>query len=541
LGEKGAMETTAYRRLRAGLTIAAIVTTGAISALFAGCVTVGPDFKQPDAKLENQWLESLPQTAQASPSNAAEWWSAFDDPVLTEFERLAYERNLSLQIAGLHIFEARAQLAISTRDLFVQQGSLSAGAARLDNSGIGPFPPEHLWTEHFRASASWELDFWGKYRRQIESDRAKLSVSEAAYDNALVSLFGDVANAYIDLRAQERRLDVAKQNLQSVQQTHAITRTQYRTGAASMLDVEQSATLVAETEAQIPPLEKARAQDRDTLAVLLADTPDSIEALLAGASAIPAAPAHINVGIPRDLLRRRPDVRQAALNAAAQSALIGVQKAKLYPSLSLTGIFGMSSGEQHSLGPLDWGSKTFTLFSAGVTLPIFDRAQLQNAVRMQDAAFQEAIFDYQNTVFEAQREVEDAIASLRTSRTALEATERAADSSQRALKLATVQYKAGSTGFDSVLSASRSMLHDRDALAQNQGLVSLAAVSLYRSLGGGWQVAAGRPVVSEPVVSQMKERTNWGTLIDLPVPTVISSPDPSPVARQAGEPLEPKK
>ncbi|MGE8491232.1 MAG: efflux transporter outer membrane subunit, partial [Paraburkholderia nemoris] len=327
-----------------------------MSVALTGCVTVGPDFKQPDVTLENQWLESLAGEAQTAPGAQAAWWSAFNDPVLSALEQRAYERNLSLQVAGLHIFKARAQLATSAENLLPQSGSVSVGADHINTSGVGPIPPTHLWAEHLRVNVGWEIDFWGKYRRQIESDRAQLRVSEAAYDNALVSLFADVANAYIDLRALEQRVTVAQQNLKAVQQSLTLTQARYKRGASSQLDVEQAATLVAETEAQIPPLIKARAQDRDTLAVLLADPPDAVDAQLKGSSAIPVPPTQIDVGIPADLLRRRPDVRQAALNAAAQSALIGAAKAKLYPSLSLTGLFGLSSGEQHGIGLSQWGS-----------------------------------------------------------------------------------------------------------------------------------------------------------------------------------------
>jgi NodT family efflux transporter outer membrane factor (OMF) lipoprotein len=487
-----------------------------MSALVGGCATVGPDFKTPDVTLEDQWYESLPAAAQGAPANEAAWWNAFNDPVLTALEARAAERNLSVQIAGLHIFKARAQLAISEQDLLPQSGSVTVAANHINTSGVGPLPPTHLWAEHLHVSASWELDFWGKYRRQIESDRAQLRVSEAAYDNALVSLFGDVANAYIDLRTLDERIRVAQQNLKSVQQSLALTQSRYKHGAGTQLDVEQAATLVAETEAQIPPLVKARAQDRDTLAVLLADPVSAIDAQLKGSSAIPVPPTQIDAGIPADLLRRRPDVRQAALNAAAQSALIGVQKAKLYPSLSLTGLFGLSSGEQHGIGLSQWGSKTIGLFSAGITLPILDRSQLKNAVRIQDAAFQEAVFDYQNTVLQAQKEVEDAIAGLRTSLDALAASSRALDASQRALKLANAQYRSGDVTYDTVLDASRSALRDGDSLAQNQGLAALAAVSLYRALGGGWEVAQGQPVVSAQIAEQMARRTDWGRLLNPP-------------------------
>ncbi|PQV49783.1 NodT family efflux transporter outer membrane factor (OMF) lipoprotein [Paraburkholderia sp. BL21I4N1] len=493
-----------------------------MSVALSACQSVGPDFKQPDATLENRWLESLPDHGQATPAAQAAWWTAFNDPVLSALEERAYQRNLSLQVAGLHIFKARAQLAASAENLLPQSGSVSAGADHINTSGVGPLPPTHLWAEHLRLNAGWEIDFWGKYRRQIESDRAQLRVSEAAYDNALVSLFGDLANAYIDLRTLDQRIAVAQQNLKSVQQSLTLTQARYKHGAATQLDVEQAATLVAETEAQIPPLIKARAQDRDTLAVLLADPPDAVEAQLKGGTAIPVPPTQIDVGIPADLLRRRPDVRQAALNAAAQSALIGAAKAKLYPSLSLTGLFGLSSGEQHGIGLTQWGSKTIGLFSAGITLPILDRGQLKNAVRVQDATFQEAVLDYQNTVLQAQKEVEDAIAALRTSLDALAASARASDASQRALRLANAQYRAGSVTYDPVLDASRSALRDGDALAQNQGLAALAAVSLYRALGGGWEVAQGQQVVSEQIATQMAQRTDWGRLLNPPAGSALA-------------------
>jgi NodT family efflux transporter outer membrane factor (OMF) lipoprotein len=515
------MKSATSRQLR--MAGASIVVS--ISAALSGCVSVGPDFKQPEATLENQWLESLPGEARATPAAQAAWWTAFNDPVLTALEQRAYERNLSLQVAGLHIFKARAQLATSAENLLPQSGSASVGAAHINTSGVGPIPPAHLWAEHLRLNAGWEIDFWGKYRRQIESDRAQLRVSEAAYDNSLVSLFGDVANAYIDLRALEQRIVVAQQNLKAVQQSLTLTQARYKHGASSQLDVEQAATLVAETEAQIPPLIKARAQDRDTLAVLLADPPDAVDAQLKGTSAIPVPPTQIDVGIPADLLRRRPDVRQAALNAAAQSALIGAAKAKLYPSLSLTGLFGLS-GEQHGIGLTQWSSKTIGLFSAGITLPILDRGQLKNAVRIQDAAFQEAVLDYQGTVLQAQREVEDAIAGLRTTLDALAASARASDASQRALRLANAQYRSGSVTYDTVLDSSRSVLRDGDSLAQNQGLAAMAAVALYRALGGGWEVAQGQQVVSEQIAEQMARRTDWGRL--------LNPPANSPLARASG-------
>jgi len=512
------MKPATSSRLR--LVSASIVVSMGVA--LSGCISVGPDFREPDVTLENQWLESLPPAAQSTPAGEAAWWKAFNDPVLSALEQRAYERNLSLQVAGLHIFKARAQLAISGENLLPQSGSASVGASHINTSGVGPIPPAHLWAEHLHVNAGWEVDFWGKYRRQIESDRAQLRVSEAAYDNALVSMFADVANAYIDLRALEQRIDVARQNLKSVQDSLTLTQARYKRGASSQLDVEQAATLVAETEAQIPPLIKARVQDRDTLAVLLADPPDAVDAQLKGSTAIPVPPTQIDVGIPADLLRRRPDVRQAALNAAAQSALIGAAKAKLYPSLSLTGLFGLSSGEQHGIGLTQWGGKTIGLFSAGISLPILDRAQLQNAVRIQDAAFQEAVLDYQNTVLQAQKEVEDAIAALRTSLDALAASSRASDASQRALRLANIQYRSGSVTYDSVLDASRSALRDGDSLAQNQGLAALAAVSLYRALGGGWEVAQGQQVVSERIAEEMARRTDWGRLLNPPADSALA-------------------
>jgi NodT family efflux transporter outer membrane factor (OMF) lipoprotein len=512
------MKPATSSRLR--LVSASIVVS--MGAALSGCISVGPDFREPDVTLENQWLESLPPAAQSTPAGEAAWWKAFNDPVLSALEQRAYERNLTLQVAGLHIFKARAQLAISGENLLPQSGSASVGASHINTSGVGPIPPAHLWAEHLHVNAGWEVDFWGKYRRQIESDRAQLRVSEAAYDNALVSMFADVANAYIDLRALEQRIDVARQNLKSVQDSLTLTQARYKRGASSQLDVEQAATLVAETEAQIPPLIKARVQDRDTLAVLLADPPDAVDAHLKGSSAVPVPPTQIDVGIPADLLRRRPDVRQAALNAAAQSALIGAAKAKLYPSLSLTGLFGLSSGEQHGIGLTQWGGKTIGLFSAGISLPILDRAQLQNAVRIQDAAFQEAVLDYQNTVLQAQKEVEDAIAALRTSLDALAASSRASDASQRALRLANIQYRSGSVTYDSVLDASRSALRDGDSLAQNQGLAALAAVSLYRALGGGWEVAQGQQVVSERIAEEMARRTDWGRLLNPPADSALA-------------------
>ncbi len=451
--------------------------------------------------------------------DTAAWWQLFNDPTLDHLVDLAYHDNLSLQVAAARILQAQAQLNVQIGELFPQQQVLAGevqhqrqGQSTLLAPGLNPL----LDTSQLGLSASWELDFWGKYRRGIEADRAAMLASVAAYDSGLVSLTAGVASTYINIRTYQERIQVAKDNLETQKESLRIARAQFEAGETSELDVQQATTQLAQTEAAIPGLENSLRSAKDSLAVLLGTTPDTVDGLLGTAANIPTAPAQVATGIPKDLLRRRPDVRQAELTAAAQSAGIGVAKANLYPSFSLNGSFGFvgTSLRGQEAGDLfSWNNRD-TAVSASFVFPILNYGRIVNSVRVQDAVFQQAVLNYQNTVLQAQQEVEDGRSAFVAAQQTIAMLGEAVTSAKRTTELAIVRYKEGASDYTTVLSAEQVQLQIEDSYASARGALPLALVSVYRALGGGWQLREGQQLLPQPTREQMEKRTNWGRLPD---------------------------
>jgi len=328
---------------------------------------------------------------------------------------------------------------------------------------------------------------------------------------------------------------VANQNVATQQESLRIASAQFQSGETSERDVQQATTRLAQTEAQIPLLNAALAQNQNGLAVLLGEAPGEIEKHLAGASQIPVAPGKVAVGIPKDLLRRRPDVRAAGLNAASYSALIGVAKAQMYPAFSLSGEFGYSANNQfnNSLSDLfNWQNRVVNA-GAGVVFPVFNYGRLVNQVRVQDAQFEQALLNYQNTVLTAQQEVENGLANFANQQSALVSLNRAAVAARRSTELAMIQYKEGQTDYTTVLTAEQSQLSVENDVASTQGNVALGLISVYRALGGGWQVRDGHDVVSDEVKARMARRTNWGKMLE---PSHHLPPAESTTSQTKGKP-----
>jgi NodT family efflux transporter outer membrane factor (OMF) lipoprotein len=489
-------------------------------ALCAASCNVGPNYATPAAKVAGHWQETLVITNRAYSAAEEYWWRYFSDPVLDELIENAFRNNLSLQVAGVRILETRAKLNKSIGNLFPQQQALSGQVnySRLNDGVVTMIPgvDRNYLSDQVLFAATWEIDFWGKYRRDIESERAAYLGTIASYDDALVTLIGDVAGSYVNIRTLEERLRVARRNLELQQESLRIATAQFNAGETSERDVEQATTQTAQTEAAIPRLEESLIQYKNGLAVLLGTTPDEIDQHLAGASGIPTAPPTIAVGIPKDLLRRRPDVRAAGLEAASKSALIGVAKATMYPSFSLAGEFGVTGNNEFNNSLADmfsWQSRALKA-GAGFVFPIFNYGRLINQVRVQDAQFQQAVLYYQNTVLNAQREVEDGLAAFAKEQRVVTLLERAATAARRSTALALIQYKGGQTDYTTVVSAEQNQLAVEDSLASNQGDVALGIISVYRALGGGWQIREGHDVLLDEVKAEMARRTDWGRLLE---------------------------
>ncbi len=512
------------------------VAVAFLAALLSSCM-VGPDFKTPTAKLETQWMTNSAASSEPVKPAEAYWWRIFNDQTLDDLIQLACQNNLSLEIAGVRVLQARAQLSESIGNLFPQQQTLSGGVnyTRLNAATtelIPGFTPNYA-TDQLLFAATWEIDVWGKIRRDIQSSRATFVGTVASYDDALVTLIADVANNYVTIRTTEERIRVAITNAAAQKESFRVAKVQFEFGETSELDMRQAATVYSQTEAEIPKLQHLLNQTKNALAVLLGLTPDEVDQHLKGPSCIPVAPAQVSTGIPRDLLRRRPDVRAAALTAASRSALIGVAKANMYPAFSLSGALGFSANNEakNSLSDIFLWQNRAAQAGASFVFPVLNYGRLINQVRAQDAAFEQAILNYQNTVLTAQQEVEDGISAFHNQQQVLANLMEAAQNAERSTQLSMIQYKAGETTFTTVLSTEQSQLSVEDALATAKGSVALGLISIYRALGGGWEIREGHDVVPDAVKEEMARRTDWGKMLEparhLPKTSPVEAP-PSP-------------
>jgi NodT family efflux transporter outer membrane factor (OMF) lipoprotein len=507
-----------------------------VVALLAGCTMVGPDFATPDSQLNPAWLESGDSRIVAAPGENVEWWRTFADPALDRLVAVGYAQNLPLQAAGARVLQARAQLAVAIGQEYPQQqqavGSLlreresarAAGAPRGDASAL------EYTSNSLGVQAAWEIDLWGKFRRFTESADAQLAASVANYDDVLVSLTADIATAYLQLRTLQQQLAVAVSNVKIQEEGLTIATARFRGGTTDQRDVEQATTILSSTKASIPQLEQQIAQTRNAIATLIGQPPGPLDELLGTGKGIPVAPSQVAIGIPADLLRRRPDIRQAEAQAAAQSALVGFQEADLYPAFSLTGTFGFAAS---SFGPFQLGdifqgrSRTYA-FGPSVVWDFLNYGRIENSVRAQDAALQEALILYQNTVLVAQQEVENGLVGFRKQQERARYLSEAVRAAQRSVDLAFLQYQNGVTDFTTVLTAEQQLLQQQDALAITAGAIPTNLVAAYRALGGGWQIREDRPFLPPQTIDAMAKRTDWGKLLAYKVmvpPIPVSRPE----------------
>jgi len=338
----------------------------------------------------------------------------------------------------------------------------------------------------------------------------------ADYDNTLVSLTGDVATSYVLIRTLEKRLDIARENVVSQTESLQLAEAKFLGGTRTQRDVEQAKTLLFNTQSTIPVLEIQLRQAKNALCVLMGLPPNQLTDFLGGkAGVIPAPPPQVAVGIPGDLLRRRPDIRAAELQAAAQCANIGVAKADLFPAFSISGTFSFQASDVAGFkldNIFDWRSRN-AVAGPSFRWDILNYGRLRNQVRVQDARFQELVITYQNTVLKAQQEVEDSLVGFLRSQVQAKFLGESTAAARRSLDLAVIQYREGSTDFTTVLTAQQALLSEQDSLAISLGDISRNLVGVYRALGGGWQLREGQDLVPPETQAEMANRTNWGSLL----------------------------
>ena len=496
---------------------------------------VGPDFVQPTAEVSPQWVDTTDPRVKTDSPDYTNWWQVFEDPVLNTLVQMAYEQNLPLRIAGVRVFEARAALGIATGELYPQTQEVFAAFTyeRISQRarGVPQGRPKPRGSDptfrqaSFGFGASWEIDFWGRFRRAIQSADANFLSSITAYDDALVSLTADVAVTYVVIRTLEERIKIARDNLVVQDRSLRIARGRFEAGATSERDVQQALTQRNSTESEIPFLEIGLRQAQNALSILLGMPPGQLYELLADSRGIPQPPPEVVIGVPAELLRRRPDIRNAELEAAAQSALIGVAKADLYPSFSLVGSFGFLSTDNGNFKLSDmfmWKSRTGS-FGPSVQWNIFNYGRITNNVRVQDARLQELIIQYQDTVLRAQQEVEDGLVTFLKGQERVIALTKAVQAALRSTELAQIQYREGATDFTTVLTAQQALLQEQDRQTDSRGDVSQGLIEVYRALGGGWEIRQGREFIPPVVKEEMQNRTNWGKLLS---PEKVQQPEP---------------
>lgn len=503
--------------------LAAIPLAAIVGVLFvAGCTIVGPDFERPETAVADEWLEAGDARVDTANVEYQNWWGIFEDPVLTQLIDKGYQQNLGLQVAGIRILEARAQFGIAVGLQYPQSQSVSAGYARSRLSENAPplanLPADvrgaasqgtNTWSMSF--DAAWEADIWGKFQRGIQAADANLAANMLNYDALLVMLTGDIAALYTNIRTFEERLEFARQNVQLQKEALDLAQTRFDLGATSRLDVEQSTALLRNTEASIPALQLGLGRTKNTLSFLLGMPPSDLQSILGGTGHIPGAPATAAVGIPADLLRRRPDVRAAEMAAATQSAAIGVSQADLYPHFVIAGSIGLAGetfSDQFKSGS---GAGFITPF---ISWDIFNYGRIKNNVRVQDARFEQLAIAYQNSVLNAAREVQDGLLGFLRTQEQVGFLEEAANASERAAELALVQYRQGATDYTRVLNTQTSLLQQQDALTRSRGEVVTSLVSVYKALGGGWQLREGNNYVDPEIRKKMAERTNWDKILE---------------------------
>ncbi len=481
---------------------------------------VGPNYRVPDDAMPAGWGQTGTDTAATRPSVTTtrpvvitQWWATFNDPVLDSLVARAARANLDLRQARARVIEARASRAAARASLLpsldfapsyqhtrVSQNGVAGFGGGGSGGGVtvnpqpgptgsgaipgGAFPSEFdLYQVGF--DASWELDVFGGARREVEAADADLGASVERQRDALVTVLAEVARNYVELRALQRRLDIARANLAAQRETLEITRDRAKNGVTTQLDVSRAVALVATTAATLPALEAAVRQSIDRLALLIGRTPDDeFAAELSRPAPVPGVPAEVPVGLPSDLLRRRPDVRQAERELAAATARVGVATADLFPRFSLTGAAGLQSLDAGNL--FDWDSRFYSL-GPSVRWHLFDAGRVRANIAIQGARAERALAAYQKTVLTAVQEAHTALVNYANEQVRRQSLREAADADRTSLDLARQQYRQGLVDFLTVLDAQRSLLASEDALAQSDQAVANDLVAIYKALGGGWE------------------------------------------------------
>jgi NodT family efflux transporter outer membrane factor (OMF) lipoprotein len=480
------MNPPSVRNARLGVMAALVLLT------LQGCTSVGPDYQAPVIDTPDAWTETIAQQVDQGPhASLQNWWTVFEDPLLDELIERARKANLDLKVAVSRVGESRAILAIARGEkLPLVNATATASRNKLSDDGpLQQVAPEGGFDSQslFQAGVDtvWEIDFFGQVRRTIEAAGDSYQASIEDYRDVQVTLFAEVALAYVDIRAAQQRIGYARENIEDQSESLALARDRYDAGLSSKLDVVQAASNLAATQASLPALKLSLKQALNRLAVLLGQDAGSLQHEFSTPQPIPKPSAAIGIGVPADVLRQRPDIRRAERLLAAQTAQIGVATADLYPRFALSGMFGLQSRSLTNL--LDSSSVAWGL-GMPVQWNIFSGGQVRGNIQVQDEKTQQLLFLYEHKVLAAIEEVENAIAAYDLNKQRAQYLQTATSAMSEAVELVLVQYDTGLTDFNNVLVTQRDLFSQQEQLVESEAEVVVNLITLYKALGGGWDV-----------------------------------------------------
>lgn len=496
---------------------------GGACVLLSSCSVLGPDYQRPEVKEIQSW-QNVSQSLFKNEAHAADyhrWWARLDDPVLSALVEESLVKNPDVRIAGLRILEAQAQLGIAESLLGPQVTQATGEWLRAGQTQNGHSASGSSYGAAF--NLGWELDFWGKFQRGIESADANYFASLAQYDDVQVLMIAQVAQYYVNIRTVEARLQIAQENARIQKRSLEITERLFQSGNSAELDVQQAKTQYLGTLSGIPQLETNLRQSQNALSTLLARAPGPLAEMESNTGHIPPGKLALVAEMPADLLRRRPDVRVAERQLAAQSGLIGIAESELYPSITLLGTLGINA--------TGVGNETFS-WAAGPSISwnLLDRGTLTNQILIQDARFQQLHERYRDTVFKAAREVDDAAIAYANDQSEILLLTQTGEAARRSLEIANTQYREGMADFQRVLDSQRALFNQQERLVNSRGAQIRNLILLYKALGGGWEQGRQRALVTPEVESQLRARSEWAPLLDAtqPQPDNHSQPDSQP-------------
>jgi NodT family efflux transporter outer membrane factor (OMF) lipoprotein len=460
---------------------------------------VGPNYEQPDAKVAEQWIDYQAPNLVRTEVDLSQWWTVFKDPALDRLIAEAWQENLGLKASMARVAEAAAQLGIARGEIWPQQQQINASysANKLSTQGGTPVIGSQ-WVSNLTlgAQVGWELDLWGRYRRSIEAADADLQATQADVDDATVVLLSEVAADYLRYRIFQERLTAAKHNVEIQQSNYELVVLRRDAGAVTDRDVNMAKQVLEETRSLVPTLEQGIREANNALCVLRGQPPHDLAGELGATGAIPALPVQVAIGAPADLLRRRPDIRSAERQLAAQSARIGVAESDLYPHLSLVGGLGVTAANSGNL--FDTPHSLFGFIGPTFTWNVLNYGRFENNIEAQQQRFEQLTYSYRDTVLRASREAEDSISSFLHSQQRAGSLQQSRDAADRTLQITLDQYREGTVDFTPVFLFASTLAQQDDALADARGAIALSLVALYRSLGGGWQLPAPEAHAEQP-------------------------------------------